>query len=97
MLKHNEVNPLAVFGLRKMDHCPPHFTAIKFSLRTNEKTISDWIWENLDGRFYLGDDYSQTESGSISMEKVAAFEQPGEASYFTLILDTINGHDVELW
>jgi hypothetical protein len=80
-----------------MDHCPPHFVTIKFSLRTNEKNISDWIWENLDGRFFLGDDYSQNESGSISMEKVAAFEQAGEASYFTLILDTINGQNEELW
>jgi hypothetical protein len=95
MLKHNEVNPLAVFGLRRVEHCPPHFTTIKFSLRTNEKNITDWIWENLAGRFYLGDDYAQTDAGYISMDKLVGFEQAGEASYFSLVIDTINGHDVE--
>ena len=95
MLKHNEVNPLAVFGLRRTEHLPPHFTVIEFELRVSEKAISDWIWENLDGRFYLGDDYSETESGNISMRKVVGFEQPGESSYFSLILDTINKYDSE--
>jgi hypothetical protein len=90
MLKHNDVNPLAVFGLRKMDHCPPHFTQIKFNLYTGEKVITDWIWENLDGRFYLGDSYNSDSSSRIHMEKTVAFENPGEASYFSLILDTIN-------
>jgi len=90
MLKHNEANPLAVFGLRRVEHCPPHFTTIKFSIRTNDKHISDWIWENLSGRFYIGDDYAENEHGHIHMDKVAAFEIAGEASYFSLILDTIN-------
>jgi hypothetical protein len=96
MLKHNEVNPLAVFGLRRMEHFPPHFTAIKFDLYCNEKHISDWIWEHLDGRFYLGDEYSDSENKqNISIQKLAGFESPGEASYFSLILDTINKR--ELW
>lgn len=96
MLKHNEVNPLAVFGLRRMEHCPPHFSIVEFELRVSDKIITDWIWENLDGRFYLGDDYTENESGSISMRKIAAFEQGGEASYFSLVIDTINKHsDVE--
>lgn len=90
MLKHKEVNPLAVFGLRRMDHCPPHFVTIKFDSRGNEKGITDWIWENLDGRFYFGDDYVETPGSSIYMQKVVGFESPGEASYFSLILDTIN-------
>jgi hypothetical protein len=98
MLKHNEVNPLAVFGLRKLDHCPPHFTKIAFDLRTHDlKAITDWIWENLDGRFYFGDDYSNGEGNGVAMQKVAAFEIPGEASYFTLILDTINTHNNSVW
>lgn len=92
MLKHNEANPLNVFQLRRVEHCPPHFTTIKFSLRTNEKNITDWIWENLSGRFFLGDDYSENESGHLQFDKIAAFEQPGEASYFSLILDTVNTH-----
>ena len=96
MLKHNEVNPLSVFGLRKMEHCPPHFTTIKFDAYTIEKIITDWIWENLTGRFYLGDEYilANNEHNQKTMQKLAGFEIAGEASYFSLILDTINKNEI---
>lgn len=97
MLKHNEVNPLAVFGLRRVEHCPPHFVSIRFDCYTADKTITDWIWENLDGRFYAGDEYTAEPSTTptpTQMQKMVAFEQPGEASYFSLILDTINKREV---
>lgn len=97
MLKHNEVNPLAVFGLRKMEHCPPHFTTVKFDCYVNDKVITDWIWEHLDGRFYIGDEYGSSDNkGPIYMQKVAAFELAGEASYFSLILDTINKNEFSI-
>jgi hypothetical protein len=90
MLQYGEVNPLAVFGLRRVDHCPPHFVQVNFDLRTTDKTISDWIYTSTSGRFFIGDRYTENESGSISMSKCAAFEIPGEASYFALQLDQIN-------
>lgn len=92
MLKHNEVNLLSVFGMRRMDHCPPHFTPVQFDIRVAEKQITDWIWENLDGRFYVGDYYKESENGNFSCQKLVAFEEPGEASYFALVLNTINTH-----
>jgi hypothetical protein len=93
MLKHNDVNPLSVFGLRRVDNCPPHFTKFEFNLQTDDKTITDWIYEHLSGRFFYGDLYHVHESnGKVGMNKCAAFEQPGEASYFALQLDTINRH-----
>jgi len=92
MLKHNEVNQLAVFGLRKVEHCPPHFSPVLFDLRVAEKQITDWIWENLDGRFYIGYHYSELSNGNFNSQKKVAFEEPGEASYFALILDTVNVH-----
>jgi hypothetical protein len=90
VLKHNEVNPLAVFGLRRVDHCPPHFSPVRFDIKVQEKIITDWIWENLDGRFYFGEYYYEDPNGSFNSQKMAAFEEPGEASYFALILDTVN-------
>ena len=90
MLRYGEVNPPAVFGLRRVDHCPPHFTAVDFDLRSTDKNISDWIYTHLEGRFFLGDRYSKTDAGSITMNKCASFELPGEASYFALQLDQIN-------
>ena len=90
MLKYNEVNPLAVFGLRRVDHCPPHFTKILFDTYTSEKTFTDWIHSHLSGRFYYGDFYKEIDSEKTGVTRCAAFEEPGEASMFALILDTIN-------
>jgi hypothetical protein len=93
MLKYGEVNPLAVFGLRELEHCPLHFTTVEFELKTSEKSITDWIWTNLTGRFYCGDYYYKDSAGNVALIKRAAFEIPGEASMFALILDQINQHE----
>jgi hypothetical protein len=93
MLKYGEVNPLAVFGLRQLDHCPPHFTRVDFNLATQEKIISDWIWTNCAGRFWIGDRYYKTNEKLVEFSKCAAFEIAGEASMFALILDQINKYN----
>ena len=90
MLQHKEINLLNVHGLRRLDHCPPHFTKVEFSIRTSEKVITDWIYENLSGRFWFGDQYFKTPEGSISFSKSVGFELGGEASYFAIFLDQIN-------
>ena len=89
MLRDGEANPLTVHGLRELDRCPPHFIQVKFDLTVGYKQIADWIWENFEGRFWLGDWYYATESGSTALNACAAFEQPGEASMFSLCLDQI--------
>jgi hypothetical protein len=93
MLKYGEANPLAVFGLRELSYCPPHFTAVDFNLVASPKTVSDWIWTNLTGRFWYGDWYYKDADSHVQILKRAAFEIPGEASMFALILDQINRHD----
>lgn len=90
MLKHGEINPLNIFGLREIKHCPPHFCKVTFDLKTSEKNIKDWIYENLSGRFWLGDVYSESQTESFQMEKCVAFEVHAESSYFSLMLDTFN-------
>lgn len=91
MLKHGEVNPLNVFGLRRLSFCPPHFTKVPFANYVDAKIITDWIFENMTGRFCLIDDYQETPGEArIVPNKCAAFEEPGEASMFILMLDTIN-------
>ncbi len=89
MLRNGEANPLTVHGLREMGHCPPHFIQVKFDLRNSHKQISDWIWENFEGRFWLGDWFDVNTSGQCTMVTCAAFEIPGEASMFSLMLDQI--------
>jgi len=95
MLKYGEINYLNVHDLRRTENCPLHFTPIDFEIRTSEKIITDWIYENLAGRFWFGDYYFITESGSIAFNKRVAFEIPAEASYFGMFLDQINKNN--LW
>lgn len=97
MLKHGEANPLAVFGLRKLEHCPPHFTRVDFDLKTSEKAITDWIWANLDGRFWFGDWYYKDADNTVQLSKRVGFEIPGEASMFALMLDQINKYNNDIW
>jgi hypothetical protein len=92
MLKHGEVNPLNVFGLRQLNHCPLHFEPVQFDLRVNEKDITDWIYENLQGRFYIGVvDIPQSRTGNVTMrQQIVAFEHASEATYFSMFLTQIN-------
>jgi hypothetical protein len=93
MLKYGEVNPLNVFGLRQLEHCPPHFQVVPFDLRAGIKDITDWIYENLSGRFWVGYYYviESGDSGAInSMQYAVAFERHDEASYFALFLPELN-------
>ena len=88
-------NPLAVFGLRRLEHRPPHFTCVDFDMKcANEKIITDWIWIHLEGRFWLGDVYNHTAGGSVTVCKRAAFELGSEASFLGLMLDKINVYTV---
>jgi len=102
VLKHGEANPLDVFGLRQLDFCPPHFEIIVFDLHTELKNITDWIYENLSGRFYVGQKTTvdegdpDTRHTRINIQKMAGFERHEEASYFGLFLPTINVSD-RLW
>jgi len=92
-VKNNQPNPLNIFDLREVKQCPPHFYAVDFDLSTNEKKITDWIYENLTGRFFLGDYYGReigsSRSGSF-LRKRAAFEIHSEASYFAMFLPDLN-------
>jgi hypothetical protein len=91
MLRNGSANPLSVHGLRELDHCPPHFVKVQFVLRSAyPKVITDWIWENFEGRFWYGEEYFVNDSGRVEFNNCVGFELPGEASMFALCLDQIN-------
>lgn len=89
-IKHtNEPNPLNVHNLRKLKHCPPHFEQVIFDLYTNESKIINWIYDNLDKRFYAG--YHDVKAdGKVIRSYRVAFENHSEASHFSLLLSEIN-------
>ena len=92
MLKHGEPNPLNVHQLRQLSWCPPHFEQVVFEPYVTTKNITDWLYENLEGRFYVGDvDVARTPGGKpIDRNLLVAFELASEASYFSLVLPSIN-------
>lgn len=90
MRSSDDINPLNVFGLRRVEHRPPHFETLTFDLRTVEKNITDWVFENLHGRFYFGDHFALNDKGQSVIYKCIAFEDASELSYFGLFLDQIN-------
>ncbi len=91
MLKHGEVNPLNLHGLRRVSWCPPHFEQLPFDPQVNEKVITDWIYENLAGRFYIGAaDVTSTDGKPSYRQIIVAFEHASEASYFGLFLPQLN-------
>jgi hypothetical protein len=63
---------------------------VDFDLKTESKYITDWIYENLAGRFYFSDAYNLDSQGKTQMCYRAAFEHGSEASMFGLMLETIN-------
>lgn len=96
MLKHNEPNPLNVHGLRQLSHCPPHFTPVIFDLAVHDKDLVDWLYENLEGRFYSGQIDVKQDSGVIARQHCIAFELAAEASYFALFLPQLNQSNI-MW
>lgn len=92
MLKHGEPNPLNVHQLRELNWCPPHFVKVQFEPYVTDRTIRDWIYENLEGRFYIGDiDVARTPGGKpIDRNMLVAFELASESSYFSLYLSSLN-------
>ena len=90
-MKNRSPNPLNVFDLRRTNHLPPHFYSVVFDSVYEVKPMTDWIWENLEGRFYFGDFYSNDNASTLpALRKCAAFEIHSEASYFSLVLVDLN-------
>ena len=97
MLSNGDVNLLNLHELRQLNHCPPHFEKLTIEIKNNNqiKFISDWLYENLEGRFYVG--YGFDNGTSVSEINLiwsnrtitVAFELPSEATYFSLMLNQI--------
>jgi len=79
MLKHNEVNPLAVHRLRRVDFCPAHF--VSMTVTASLPPVLNWLHENTDGRFYI----NNSAGGNLTI----GFENHSEATYFSLFLPQI--------
>jgi hypothetical protein len=59
----------------------------------NEKDITDWLYEHLEGRFYSGEIDVKKDSGKYARQHCIAFEIATEASYFSMFLVQLNKGD----
>jgi hypothetical protein len=85
VIKKERINPLNVFGARRVDFCPPYFQSITVELTYNLlKALDDWIYENLSGRYYIGKSVELENDGPVKQKIKISFENPTEVSYFVL-------------
>jgi len=84
MVKIKEPNPLNFYDTRQVDFLPSHFEVVITPMTYNiNESISTWIKSNLKGRFYIGRGIV-VENGNMETAIRIGFEDPKEASYFSL-------------
>jgi len=71
--------------MRQVDILPSHFEVVTTKMRYNiNDSMANWIKRHLKGRFYLGSGVDVDSSGQIETVIKIGFEDPKEASYFSL-------------
>ena len=84
-LKNGKINTLNALGLRKVTFPAHHFqyTIIpKYSPILHDQ-IDDWIYHNLNNRYYVGQSLALIDNTIVYVTKIG-FEQEKELSFFKL-------------
>ena len=85
MIKKGKINPLEVFGIRRVNYCPSYFESAKLKMQYNlNNAITQWVEDNLSGRYYIGQTVVLNEENGIEVRLKLAFEKESELSYFML-------------
>jgi len=85
-LKHGKPNPLNLMDMRRVRFPARHFhytTLNKFN-PNRSMHIENWIQQNLNGRFYIGQTLSLDDNNSYIYETKIGFEEEKELSFFLL-------------
>ncbi len=84
-LKNGKVNPLNALGLRKVSFPAHHFHYTIFSRYTPTiaTNIDRWIYQNLNGRYYIGQSIDIVDNTIVYVTQIG-FEQEKEVSFFKL-------------
>lgn len=86
MIRKGKINPLNVLDIRRTEFCPPYFETISVTFSYNLlKALNDWIYDNISGRYYIGQTVELVDDDSQFKNKIkVGFENPGDMSYFML-------------
>lgn len=84
-LKAGKVNALNALGLRRVSFPAHHFhyTVISKYSPSLVKTLDDWIYQNLNSRYYIGQGIDLVNNSLVFVTKIG-FEQEKELSFFKL-------------
>jgi len=85
-LKHGKPNPLNLLDLRRVRFPARHFHYTVLSRFNPNRSINldDWIYQNLNGRYYVGQNLSLDSNRSIVFTTKVGFEEEKELSFFLL-------------
>lgn len=84
-LKNGKVNALNALDLRKVSFPAHHFhytNLVKYT-PAYQKQIDNWIYNNLNSRYYVGQALDLVDNSIVYVTKVG-FEQEKELSFFKL-------------
>jgi hypothetical protein len=85
-IKNGKPNPLNYFDLRRVDFPAFHFHFTHLSKNTPNyiKQIDQWIYQNLNSRYYVGQALELNQDNNIVYVTRVGFEAEKELSFFRI-------------
>lgn len=79
----NDVNPLNVTGMRKLNRIPPNFTKFQVKKFVDIRELDRWIYLNLNSRYCVKKSTAVVDNKLTTIIEVG-IEDPKEVSMMTL-------------
>jgi hypothetical protein len=85
-LKNGKPNPLNYFDIRRVEFAAPHFKYAVLDQHTPTyiKLVNDWIYHNLNNRYYIGKDLALDHTNTIVYTTRIGFESEKDLTFFTI-------------
>lgn len=85
-LNRGKPNPLNYFDIRQVEFAPPHFRYTTLSVYNPQlfRKINSWIKNNLNNRYYIGQDIGLDHNNTIIYTTKIGFELEKELSFFMI-------------
>ena len=85
----NDVNPLNVLGMRRLNRIPPNFTKFQIKNFIDIKELDRWIYLNLNSRYCVKKSTAVVDNKLTTIIEVG-IEDPKEVSMMTLACPHLN-------